>query len=75
MHIANGISSEIVLRNGCSAALDVGGYCSLHDLEYPLSQGDEVCPECDYFQREVIGWREDEHADISDEIAGDEDEE
>lgn len=79
MQIKNGLSSGLVIRNGPKAERYVGvlaeGYCGLHDLAYPLAQGDEICPECDYYQREVIGWREEAEADSSNEITGAEDEE
>lgn len=73
------MSREIVVRNGVIAKRDVGvpdrGYCGLHDIEYVLTQGDEVCPDCDRHQNQSISWREEEPTDSFDEITGGNDEE
>lgn len=81
MHIANGMSSEIVLRNTPNAPYSRGvsfmtGYCWLHDANYKIVQGDETCPRCDKWQAQDLTWRDAEDAHYtSGDDTGDSDEE
>ncbi len=36
------------------------GFCRLHYIEYPLEQGDEVCPLCLKAKEQDIKWRVDD---------------
>ena len=36
------------------------GYCVLHDADYDVLQGDEVCPRCLANKEQELRWREDD---------------
>ena len=36
------------------------GYCALHDFDYDIIQGDEVCPICLANKERDLKWRTDE---------------
>jgi hypothetical protein len=42
------------------------GYCFLHDREYSLAQGDEVCPHCISNREQDLAWRDAEDYKYSD---------
>lgn len=44
------------------------GYCFLHDRDYFLKQGDEVCPQCPRWKERDLAWRD---AEDSNYTAGD----